>query len=278
MITGRTKVFSILAHPVDHVRTPQALNAIFAERNFDGVVVPMDVSEGEGLLQALTALRWFRNWGGSIVTVPHKIAAASQCDRLTVRAGTAGAVNVIRREPDGSLTGELLDGTGFVAGLRKRGYDPAGRSVFLAGAGGAASAIAFALAAAGARHLTIANRSHAKSEDLANRLRAHFPATVFATDGAPPGHDLVVNGTSLGMRSSDPLPFDPHHLDASMMVAEVIMNPEETALLRLASARGCSTQTGKAMLEGQLAEMFAFLAAQDGLQLPKERDHETERW
>jgi shikimate dehydrogenase len=265
MITGKTKVFSILAHPVDHVRTPQALNALFAERNFDGVVVPLDVSEGQGLMLALAALRSFRNWGGSIVTVPHKIAAASQCDRLTVRAGTAGAVNVIRRETDGSLTGELLDGTGFVTGLRKRGYDPAGRSVFLAGAGGAASAIAFALAEAGARRLTIANRSRAKSEDLASRLRAQFPATVFATEGAPPGHDLVVNGTSLGMHDSDPLPFDPHHLDASMMVAEVIMNPEETALLRLATARGCATQVGKAMLEGQLAEVFAFLAARGDL-------------
>lgn len=261
MITGRTKVFPILAHPVDHVRTPQALNAVFMARHYDGVVVPVDVSEGEGLLQALTALRWFGNWGGSIVTIPHKIAAASLCDRLTARAGAAGAVNVIRREPDGSLTGELLDGTGFVTGLRKRGYDPAGRSVFLAGAGGAASAIAFALAAAGARRLTIVNRSRAKSEALASRLRALFPATIFAMDGAPPGHDLVVNGTSLGMRDSDPLPLDPRHLDASMMVAEVIMNPEETALLRLATARGCATQSGKAMLEGQLAEIFDFLVA-----------------
>ena len=256
MITGRTKVSSILAFPVDHGRTPRAPNAIFAEGNFDGVVVPVDVLKGEGLLQALTALRWFRNWGGSIVTVPHKIAAASQCDRLTVRAGTAVEVNFIRREPDGSSTGELPDGTGLVTSLRKRVYDPTGRSVFLAGAGDAASAIAFALAAAGVRRLTIANRSHAKSEYLAKCLIAHSPATVFATDGAPPGHELVVNVTSLGMRDSDPLPVDPHHLYASMMVAEVIMKMQETAWLCIAAARGYATQTGKAMLEGQLAEIF----------------------
>lgn len=75
-------------------------------------------------------------------------------------------MNVIRREADGSLTGELLDGVGFVRGLANAGHDVKGRSVYLAGAGGAASAIAFALAEAGVVRLTVVNRSSERPGSL----------------------------------------------------------------------------------------------------------------
>lgn len=262
-ITGHTRVFGILAHPVRHVRTPQALNALFSARDYDGVLVPVDVEGDAGLDNALAALRAFRNWGGAIVTVPHKTAAMALCDRISERAAIAGAVNVIRREADGSLSGELLDGVGFVRGLRESGHQLAGKRAFLAGAGGAASAIAFALAEAGIAHLTVVNRTRDKSAALASRLHERFPALGLAVEGTPAGHDLVVNGTSLGLRESDALPVDPAFLCAPMLVAEVVMMPEHTALLQAARSRGCAIQPGKAMLDGQLIELFDFLTAPD---------------
>lgn len=259
-ITGHTRVFAIIANPVHHVRTPQALNALFEARGYDGIVVPVAVPV-TGLSHAVAALRAFDNWGGFIVTVPHKTEMPAFCDRLTPRAEAAGAVNVVRREADGSLTGELLDGVGFAHGLANAGHDVRGRSVYLAGAGGAASAIAFALAEAGVSRITVINRSKDKSSELVARLRSQFPSAAFEIEGTPAGHNLVINGTSLGLREDDALPIDPQFLEKEMLVAEVIMSPEETALLKEAKKMGCHIHPGRAMLEGQLAAMCDFLTA-----------------
>ncbi|SBW16337.1 shikimate dehydrogenase [Brucella sp. 10RB9215] len=256
-VTGHTRVFAIIADPVHHVRTPQALNALFTARGYDGIVVPAAVP-ASGLKHAAAALRAFGNWGGFIVTVPHKTEMPAFCDRLTPRAQAAGAVNVIRREADGSLTGELLDGVGFVRGLANAGHDAKGRSVYLAGAGGAASAIAFALAEAGVARLTVVNRSSEKAGQLVARLKEHFPAGMFVSQGTPAGHDIIVNGTSLGLKEGDALPVDPQYLRPEMLVAEVIMSPEATPLLQIAKDSGCFIHPGKAMLDGQLTEMFDF--------------------
>ncbi|WP_456861952.1 shikimate dehydrogenase family protein [Bradyrhizobium sp. USDA 4503] len=260
-INGHTSVFGILGDPVRHVRTPQALNALFDERNYSGVLVPIEVSSGERLAEAVASFRAFRNWGGFLVTVPHKTAVAGYCDRLSRRAEVAGAVNVVRREADGSLTGDHLDGVGFVGGLRRSGIDPAGCKAFLAGAGGAASAIAFALAEAGVTQLTIVNRSREKATQIAVRISSDFPGVVIATQGKVGGHDLIINGTSLGLTDSDPLPIDVAELQPGMLVAEVVMNPEITPLLREAAARGCQIHPGVRMLEGQLQAIFSFLTA-----------------
>lgn len=146
-------------------------------------------------------------------------------------------------------------------GLRDGGFDPNGKAVFLAGAGGAASAIAFALVEAGVSRLTVVNRSQAKSQELVSRLQERFPTASFATVGTPMAHDIVINGTSLGLRDDDPLPIDPRLLEREMLVAEVIMSPAETVLLCEARQRGCLVHPGGAMLKGQLTEIFSFLTA-----------------
>ncbi len=258
-ITGRTRVFAILADPIHHVQTPQALNAVMGKRGFDGVLVPCHVRAAD-LAAFVGALRLMRNLGGFIVTVPHKTAIVALCDEVTESAQRIGAVNAVRREADGRLIGEMLDGAGFVAGLRRSGIEPKGRSAYLAGAGGAANAIAFALAQAGVSRLTIANRTRAKAEALAQRVAAFLPATKSEVGSADPsGHDLVVNATSLGLKDGDPLPLDVDRLDASQVVAEIIMLPETTALLATAAARGCRVHPGKPMLTCQLDLMADFM-------------------
>jgi shikimate dehydrogenase len=130
----------------------------------------------------------------------------------------------------------------------------------LAGAGGAANAIAFALAQAGISRLTIANRTRAKAEDLAGRLAGPFPnLQVDIGTPDPSGHDLVVNATSLGLKDGDPLPLDAACLTPDQIVAEIIMQPVTTALLAAAQARGCRIQPGQPMLDCQLALMAKFV-------------------
>jgi shikimate dehydrogenase len=211
-------------------------------------MVPMHVASDD--LGALVAgLKGMKSLCGFVVTVPHKAAIVPLLDEVSASARLIGAVNTVRREPDGRLVGDMLDGIGFVKGLKDAGIDPSGHSAYLAGAGGAANAIAFALIDAGVTHLTIANRTEAKVEDLIRRIKiAHPLADLRIGTADPSGHDLVVNGTSLGLRAGDALPFDAAPLKPHQIVAEVIMDPEETAIMALAKAKGCRVHPGKPML------------------------------
>ncbi len=258
-ITGRTRVWAILADPIVQVKTPQTINALIAERGVDGVLIPFHVG-ADDLPKAVAALRAMRNCGGFIITVPHKSAMVDLCDEVSPTARLIGAVNTVRREADGRLVGEMLDGTGFVEGLKANGIDPKGMSAYLAGAGGAANAIAFALGDAGISRLTIANRTRAKAEDLVRRLAVAHPnlqVDIGMSDAS--GHELVVNGTSLGLRSGDPLPLDAATLTPDQTVAEIIMDPEETAIMAAARAKGCRVHPGKPMLLAQRHLMADFV-------------------
>lgn len=260
-ITGRTRLFAIVADPIGHVRTPQVFNARFAARGTDAVLVPFHV-DAAGLPEAFRAFRAMKNLGGLIVTVPHKTAAVALCDAVGETGRAVGAVNTIRREPDGRLVADMFDGEGFLAGLRAEGIEPGGRRVYLAGAGGAANAIAFALARAGVARLTVANRTARKAEELVARLRERFAGLDAAVgDPSPAGHDLVVNATSLGLRPDDPLPLDAAGLAPGATVAEIIMKPERTALLLEAAGRGCRVHLGRHMLDCQIELMARFMGA-----------------
>lgn len=259
-ITGSTQIFGILADPIHHVKTPQRINQLFAERQVDGAMVPLHVKP-EGLAQAVQGLRAMQNLGGFVVTVPHKTAIVSLCDEVTPEARLIGAVNVVRRTADGRLIGGMLDGEGFVAGLRSQGLDPAGRSAYLAGAGGAASAIAFALASAGVSRLSIANRTADKAQQLIDRVASCYPSLSMAVGSEnPAGHDLVINATSLGLRPGDVLPLDANRLASHQIVAEIIMQPAHTPLLQAAQAMGCRIHLGAPMLASQIELMAAFMA------------------
>lgn len=257
-IKGTTRLFAIVADPIAHVKTPEVVNAILARTGRDGVLVPLHVAPAD-LAQAFGAFRAIRNLDGWIVTVPHKTAALALCDEVDPAAESIGAVNCIRREADGRLVGAMLDGAGFVDGLRRQGIEPKDKSVFLAGAGGAASAIAFALAEAGVARLAIGNRSAAKRDALIARVARLHPGCTVTGEGRASEADIVVNATSLGLRPQDGSPVDDAELRPDQIVAEAIMEPELTPLLRAAQARGCRIHLGRHMLEAQADAMVAHM-------------------
>lgn len=260
MISGATRLFAILGDPVLQVRTPELFNALMASRGADAVMVPVQVGSAD-LAAVVAGLRRMENLSGFIVTVPHKTAMPALCDAVSAAAAAVGAVNAVRRHPNGRLEGAILDGIGFVKGLERAGLSPRGRSVFMAGAGGAARAIAFALAEAGAARLGICNRTAARVQELRERLvrSGHGIEVVDAAD--PAGWDLVVNATSLGMAAGDPLPLDPSRLSPAQAVAEIIMKPPLTPLLLAARERGCEIVTGAPMLECQIELMADAMGA-----------------
>src|SRR5262245_23506350 len=164
-IHGSTAVLAIVADPVAQAQTPMLLNAALARRGHDAVLVPLHVGT-EGLARAVDAMRAVRNFRGAVVSMPHKAAVVALLDDVEPSVRQVGACNVVRRDRDGRLCGTIFDGEGFVAGLRNAGQDVRGRKVFLAGAGGAASAIAFAVCRHGAAALTIYNRTAAHADAL----------------------------------------------------------------------------------------------------------------
>ncbi len=258
-ITGHTRFLAIVADPIHHVKTPQRINTLLRAHGIDAVMVPLHVGAGQ-LATVMNTLRQISNFGGCVVTVPHKTEALQFCDEVSAAARQIGAVNVVHRLPDGRLRGGMLDGIAFVDGLRGAGIEVAGAAVYLVGAGGAACAIAFALAAAGVRRLTVANRTVDKAVALVQRVRAAHPTLELDTGSTDPsGHDLVVNATSLGLRPGDSLPLDVSRLEPNQIVAEIIMDPADTALLISARARGCRVHEGAPMLASQIPHMAAFM-------------------
>jgi shikimate dehydrogenase len=258
-ITGSTRIYGIVADPVAQVKTPQTMHKVFERRGTDGVLVPMHVPPA-GLRDLVQALRSMKNFGGMVVTVPHKTSMVGLCDVVTPAARAVGAVNIVRRESDGTLAGDILDGKGFVEGLSQQGFKLEGLTVLLCGAGGAARAIAFALAEAGIRKLSIHNRTQAAAQQILHGVKTLYPAVETGLGSEDPsGFDLVVNATSLGMRAEDPLPLDASRLVPTQVVAEIIMTPKLTSLLERAQAKGCRIQYGLPMLECQIEMMADFM-------------------
>lgn len=249
---GNTLIMGIIGDPINQVKTPEAINPIFARLGANITCVPFHVTTAE-LESAWKGLKSMRNLVGFGVTLPHKVAVMSLCDSLDETASRVGAVNVVRREADGLFRGYQFDGFGFVRGLETRGHLLSGRNCLLVGAGGAANGIAYALKEAGCARLRIANRNMAKAAALVDQLNGDFgPGSAEASAAFPQVGDIVINATSLGMNEEEPMPVDPELLDETMLVADVIAKPEFTALLAAASDRGASIHSGLHMLNNQV--------------------------
>ena len=248
MITGKTLLLAHIGYPTDAFKAPLIYNPWFDQAGIDAVVVPMGV-KAEDYPATLKVLSRFTNLRGALVTMPHKVTTVGLVDECTTTAKIAGSSNAVLLRPDGTLLGDMFDGTGFTRGLKRKGFAFVGAKCLVVGAGGVGSAIAASLAAEGVAALALCDPNVPAVEGLATRLRQHYPnLAVQIRSSDPAGYDLVVNGTPLGMKSSDPLPFDITRLAPSTFVGEVVMKQEITPLLQAARAKGCRYQVGTDML------------------------------
>ncbi len=257
-LSGATRLFPIIGDPIRYVRAPQGLTRSFGQRGCDGICVPMQVPAGDldAVMAGLTAAR---NVDGILVTMPHKFAAFAYCASGSERADTLGVVSVMRRNPDRTWHGDMLDGLAFVKAQTDRGARLEGARVLLVGAGGAGSAIAVALLEAGVGDLVIHDSNQARVDSLLDLLSDLGPASVGAGAPDPSGYDLVCNATPLGLEHGDPLPVDTAQLTASMFVGDVIAGHGTTPLIRAARAAGCRTANGEDMVEAGLDIMAEFM-------------------
>ena len=247
--------------PVAENPTQAMIEPAFRAMGLDWRYLTLEVTP-ENLTAAVEGARAF-GFQGFNCTIPHKVAVIDHLDGLGESASLMGAVNCVVRQDDGRLIGENTDGKGFLAVLEKV-TDPAGKNVVIFGAGGAARAISVELAIAGARKITIVNRSEDRGNALGDLLAGKVNEAcggnlesefVFWVDAykIPADADIVVNATSIGLYPDvdAELQLDLDTLRAELVVADVIPNPPQTHFIRAAKNRGCKTIDGLEMLVGQ---------------------------
>ncbi|HEV8502676.1 MAG TPA: ThiF family adenylyltransferase [Casimicrobiaceae bacterium] len=258
-IGGATRLFAIIGDPIAQVRSPAVYSARFAAEGIDAVMIPVHVPAArfDAIVPALLGVA---NLDAIVVTVPFKARMLAFADRLGATASCIGALNALRREADGTWTGDMFDGEGFVEGARRKGLRVEGRRVALFGAGGAGSAIACALAKAGVHSVTIIDCDAARARALEARLAVAFADVRFECSASVPGaSDMVVNATPVGMDAADGLPGAIDGLAPGSLIGDVVIRDESTPIIRLAERQRLDYVNGKDMHAGQADALMRFL-------------------
>jgi shikimate dehydrogenase len=240
------------AAPAAENPTVVMVEAAYRHHGLDARYINCEVP-AEALGDAVRGARAM-GWAGFNCSIPHKVAVVEHLDGLAESAALIGAVNCVVRRGD-RYVGENTDGQGFLTALRTVA-DPAGASIVLLGAGGAARAIAVECALAGATAITIVNRDERRGAELAALVEGRTRARLVVWDGAyrvPEEAGIVVNATPVGLfPDAGARPdVDLDALRPGTVVADVIPNPPRTTLLREAEARGCTVLDGLGMLVNQ---------------------------
>ncbi len=259
----------VIGDPVLHSKSPVLHGAMLSALGLDAAYDARVVRRGE----LPDYLRWARDHGvaGFNATMPHKEDLLPLLDGIDPAARLTGAVNTVCLR-EGAWVGFNTDGAGALSALGEvLGFDPAGSTVTLLGAGGAAKAVALALAQAGAERVQVCNRTLERAVELCARHPRLTPAP-FDPDTLERlcrGADLLVNCTSLGMEGC-PRQFEGFSfLDALPphgAVFDLIYHPAETELLAQARRRGLRAMNGLPMLVWQ-----AVLALEHFLNRPLDR-------
>jgi shikimate dehydrogenase len=260
-ISGHTRPYAVLGHPVGHTLSPAMHNAAFAALGLDAVYLALDVRP-ERLLDTLPVLR-DAGFGGLNLTIPLKEIAFRGLNALDETAQLMGAVNTVRFAPEGMI-GHNTDGAGFLKAVEEVFETAvAGKSVFVLGAGGAGRAVALACAGAGIRSLVLADVDAARAAKVASEVETQFfvqevKAVVSAEDVRVSARaaDLVVQATPVGMKPDDGSPLGPEAFREGQLAFDLVYQYPETPFMRAAAAGRALVANGLGMLLHQGARAF----------------------
>ena len=260
-INTATQFCGVIGNPIEHSLSPAIHNAAFQKLALNFVYLAWKVDR---IGDAVRGLRALGNFRGASVTIPHKVAVLPFLDKVDTTARHIGAVNTIVAE-EGQLLGMNTDATGALRALREGNAPLKGASVVIVGSGGAARAIAFALAAeAEVRRLHLLGIEVDERRNLATDLRDKTGVSVEEEDldegrlkNALPEARVIIHCTPVGMapkigRSCIP----PKFLHRELIVMDVVYNPRETQLLIEARTAGCRTISGLEMFLYQAVAQF----------------------
>jgi len=262
-INGKTKLFALIGHPVEHSFSPSLHNSQLELNGINGKYLAFDV-DPENLGKAIEGLHVLGVVGVN-VTIPYKEKVIPFLTKISREAELIGAVNTLIREEKG-FSGDNTDGKGFIESLkREKNFFPQGKKVIILGAGGAARGVGVSLALAGAQEVSFINRTLSKAKGLRKLIEINTNANSEAWDynekKVPDEKieeaDLIINSTSIGMypdiEQKPEINYDMIH--SGHLVADLVYNPEETMFMREAISRGANVVNGKGMLyfQGEFA-------------------------
>lgn len=256
----RAELTGCFGDPIDGNPTGVMEEAAFAACGLNWRYMTLKV-KAEDLETAFAGCKAM-NFNGLNLTMPHKRNIIPMLDGLTQAAQIIGAVNTVLVR-DGKWIGENTDGKGFVTALKMSGAELDGKHVTILGAGGAARAIAVECALAGAKKITIINRTEKNGTELAQLIGEKTPAESQYLPwtpkvAVPEGTDILINGTCVGLHPNghEKPDIDYNTITANMVVSDVVFNPVDPLFLQEARARGAKTVSGIGMLVQQGALNF----------------------
>ncbi|MBM3238065.1 shikimate dehydrogenase [Candidatus Poribacteria bacterium] len=260
-ITGKTKIVGVIGDPIEHSCSPQMHNAAFEQLNMNYVYVAFHV-KAKDLKAAVDGFKAL-NIVGINVTIPHKQSVIPLVDRLSREAELIGAINTLVFK-EGEIEGHNTDARGFIAAMKEEGVNTlCGKSVVVLGAGGSARAIVVSLALEGVKKISIANRTASKAIQLASDISQKTGTEIHSMgldDKSLPEavseSSLLVNTASASMNLEHPLLINEDWLHRQLVVYDIIYNPPETRLLKVAKEKGLKTIGGIGMLVHQGAIAF----------------------
>ena len=272
-ITGHTVLTGLLGSPVSHSISPMMHNEAFRQLELDYVYLAIDVNE-KNMESAVNGLRTL-NVRGFNVTMPGKNIMPTLCDKLTPAAEITGAVNTVVND-NGILTGHTTDGIGYMRAVEDAGHDIIGKKMTLLGAGGAATSIFVQAALDGVSEISIFNnrsKNFERAQNIIKKLSEYTSCKVKLFDYEDDSilkreigdSAILINGTSVGMAPNidQSIITNSSMFHKDLIVSDIIYNPRETKLMKLAKEAGCQTFNGLYMLLYQGAEAFKIWTGQE---------------
>ena len=266
-INAATRLCAVYGSPIAHSASPALHNAAFAALGLNWRYLAFEVDPKN--LRAAIAGAQAMGFAGLNLTVPHKLLAVEMVDVLDDSAKKWGAVNTIKFERDSDdkirAIGYNTDADAIIQSLREDlKVELRGAKVLLLGAGGAGRTAALKLASEAVAELFLVNRTQTKAEEIAGEIKKQFPSVKVAVGYPKTNVDLILNATSLGLKTDDASPLDEKQfsLKQTLAVYDMIYRPAETALLKSAKAAGCKTANGLGMLLHQGAKAFEIWTGQ----------------
>ena len=242
-----TRVYGVVGDPLAHSLSPAIMNAAFRRENVNGVYLALHAKTLKDLLTCIKEIPIH----GISVTMPYKEAILPHLDNTDSHTTKIGACNTVVRAQDGKLYGFNTDTAGVVRPLERRLNTIEGAKILVIGAGGAARAAVFGLKERGAE-VYILNRSAAHAKKLAHQARARI---MKRPDLKKMAFDVIINATPVGMGNSRETPLQEKEINARY-VFDMVYDPAETRLLKLAKERGAQIIPGIEMFVHQAARQF----------------------
>jgi 3-dehydroquinate dehydratase/shikimate dehydrogenase len=245
-VDAATRVYGVAGDPVEHSLSPAIMNAALRRENVNGVYLAL---HAKALKDLLACVRDIPIHGLSI-TMPYKEAILRSLDNTDSHTTKIGACNTVVRAQDGKLYGFNTDAAGVVRPLEQR-ITLEKAKILVLGAGGAARAAVFGLKERGAE-VYILNRSAGPAKKLAHRARARI---IKRADLKKMAFDVIINATPVGMGNTRESPLNENEIKARY-VFDMIYDPPETRLMKLAKAQGAQVIPGIEMFVHQAARQF----------------------